>query len=139
MSVPSVTRMGGPGICSGPPSTANALTMVPGSRSPSGCHSPDRASRWTVSVPPAIVPAARRLSLMVIRSAGGEAGAERSGALRTSATHKAAEVHATAAALPSKGVLRLRRNKLTLHLQLLGIPGNYTTAVVTRLAGQDAR
>ena len=42
----------GPGICSGLPSTANASTFSPGSVSASGCHSPSRASRRTVSVPP---------------------------------------------------------------------------------------
>ena len=85
-SVPSFTRISGPGICSGPPSTPNALTTTPGSLSRSGCHSPSRASRRTVNAPSCRVPAGLRLSLIAIRS---EIGRGRSFAI-ADGTHRGA-------------------------------------------------
>src|SRR5690242_558164 len=66
--VPTGTRMSGPGVESGLPSSPNAAIDSVRLLSPSGCHTPSRASSAMVSTPFDSVPAVRRLSLGATRS-----------------------------------------------------------------------
>ena len=67
-SVPTGTRMSGPGFESGFPSSAHAATGIARPFSPSGRHSPSRASSFTVSTLPLSAPAAWRLSFAAMDS-----------------------------------------------------------------------
>src|SRR5580765_430126 len=71
-SVPTGTRMSGPGFESGFPSSAHAATGIARPFSPSGRHNPSRASSLTVSTLPLIVPAAWRLSFGAMDSGARE-------------------------------------------------------------------
>src|SRR5690349_8189138 len=71
ISEPSGTRITGPGVDSALPASANAATSSARPLSPSGRHTPDRASSATVSTPCASLPAGRRLSLGAMRSGPG--------------------------------------------------------------------
>src|SRR5262245_56485277 len=68
ISVPSGTRISGPGISGALPSSPNARSTIPGSWSPSGCHSARRTSSRSVSAPFWSVPAGVRLSLICART-----------------------------------------------------------------------
>src|SRR5690349_20218614 len=62
-TVPVVTRIIGPGVCNGPPGSANAATVRRRPSGPSGIHTPVRASRISVRSPWTTRPAGVRLSL----------------------------------------------------------------------------
>ena len=70
-SVPSGTRMSGPGICNGPPLSLKAYTSTPVPSSASGYQMPVPISSSMVNTPPAYVPAAVLLSLISIVESDG--------------------------------------------------------------------